>query len=553
MYGVLLKKSLKESFSPGGKRRRDVTGAILSVLLTAALLFAVLVVLSRLSRLYVEIRMNGVSDPTARTVELMSFTYAVVFLIGVGDGIKNINFALFESEDRTILMTLPIKSSTIFYAKLTTVYIRQLVLFAVMIIAVNLALAEAVAKTTAYIVMTAVLIPIFPALTLIVSSILCFPVYMIKRALKSKYLVSLLLATAVLAILFYGYKYILEFIRELFTTGDIRFFFDDDVMHFMMDFARYSYPVNLMARCVAGVDMTDNAILLLAIAAAAFFAGFGVVALLYNRARLMRASSQRSSRRQLRKGIARKKGVFHGLLKKEFFLIYRTPSYAFQYFSVAVIMPLMVYFCMGIGEDLLRQLIMADAGAELGLFLVLTFGALTNTFAATNISRDGYAFYTLKAMPIKPATIVNAKVLFSAIVAVASILISVVVLAAEKYVDYGEAAFIFTVAVLMALAQIAFATRKDLFRPSFSPEEDSEVRESTNTVSQIIIIGFLSGILLGGLALFTSIFLSQSLPEAEMYVKLGSLLLSALLAAAAFTYLYVGLGKKLYRMQEGDN
>ena len=212
-----------------------------------------------------------------------------------------------------------------------------------------------------------------------------------------------------------------------------------------------------------------------------------------------------------------------------------------------------MYFCMGIGEDLLKQLIMADASAELGLFLVLTFGALTNTFAATNISRDGYAFYTLKTMPIKPSAIVNAKVLFSAIIAVLSVAVSVIVLYVEEYVTAGESAFIFFVALFMALAQIAFATGKDLKRPSFSAEEDNEVRESTQTVSQIIILGLLTGLILGGGSLFVSVFLSGVTPVAESYVKAGSLVLSAIIAALSFVYLYKGLPERLYNMSEGEN
>lgn len=552
MYGVLLKKGLRESFSFRNSKRPDVAGAILSVVLTAALLAAVVIVVSALAKLYVDIRMDGVQDTAARITELMTLIYAVIFLIGVGDGIKNINFALFESDDRKILMTLPIKSSTIFYSKLTAVYIRQVVVFAAMLITVNAALASATNVDAVYVGMTAAAVFIFPGLTLLASSILCFPAYILKRFLKSKYLISLILATGILALCFFGYRYILEFIRELFTTGNIRFFFDDDVMNFMINFSKYAYPVNLIARLMTGTEIVKNLIILIAITAAAFLVGFGVVALLYNRVQLLRATSDKSSKRSLKR-IGARRSVFVGLLKKEFFLIYRTPSYAFQYFSVAVIMPLMVYFCMGIGEDLLRQLIMADASAELGLFLVLTFGALTNTFAATNISRDGYAFYTLKTMPIKPSAIVNAKVLFSAIIAVLSIAVSVIVLYVEEYVTAGESAFIFFVALFMALAQIAFATGKDLKRPSFSAEEDNEVRESTETVSQIIILGLLFGILLGGAALFVSVFLGEKVPNGEVYVTVGSLAVSAIVAALSFVYLYKGLPERLYRMQEGGN
>ena len=86
------------------------------------------------------------------------------------------------------------------------------------------------------------------------------------------------------------------------------------------------------------VSSPHTAVYLLLATAAAFLVGFGVVALLYNRVQLLRATSDKSSKRSLKR-IGARRSVFVGLLKKEFFLIYRTPSYAFQYFSVAVIMP----------------------------------------------------------------------------------------------------------------------------------------------------------------------------------------------------------------------
>ncbi len=551
MFGVLLKKQLREKFSPFSGARRDVAGAVLSVILTAALIAVSVAVLIRLAEVYVDIRINGVRDVRARMTELMTVIYAVIFVLGVFSGVRNINFELFESEDRAIFMALPIKSGTVFYSKLVVLYLKQIVLFALTVIPVNMALLAHTEPTPLYIGATIGACFIFPALTLVFSSIFCFPVFMIKRLLRSGYLVTLLLTTGVMAALFFGYRYVLEFIRQLFTTGEIRFFFNESVMNGMMTFTEYAYPVNFLARLVMNTDPARNGAMLGVTALIALAAGFAVVSLLYNKVNLMRATQIRHTRRSARVRFAHRKNIVLGLMGKEFFLIYRTPSYAFQYFSVAITMPLMVYFCMGIGVDLLRQLVMIDASAELGLFLVLAFGALTNTFAATNISRDGSAFYTLKAMPIKPRSIINAKVIFSSVIAVFSVLVSALVLYFADFAKLSEAAFIFLIGAMMGEAQIAFATRKDLNRPEFSSDDDSEVRESTGTVSLIIIIGFLTGLVTGGLALFMSIYFAGRGVAAETYIRLACFALAAALMALAFTYLYKGLDKRLYEMSEG--
>lgn len=553
MFGVLLKKQFREKFALFGKgRRSDVAGALLSTVLTASVIAVSVVVLMRLAEVYADIRMNGVRDTVARMSELLTAIYAAVFVLGVLSGIKNINFELFECEDRAVFMALPIKSGTVFYSKLVVLYLKQIVLFAVTIIPVNFALAVAVELTPLYILATLGACLVFPALTLVFSSILCFPVFVVKRAFRSRYFIMLILTTGVLAALFAGYRFVLEFIRQLFTTGEIRFFFNENVMNGIISFTEYAYPVNFLAKLVLGVEPAKNGLWLGLTAIAALLAGFGVVALLYNKVNLLRASSTARTHRKP-KPFARAKSTVSGLMLKEFFLVYRTPSYAFQYFSVAIVMPLMVYFCMGLGKDLLTQLIMIDASAELGLFLVLAFGALTNTFAATAVSRDGSAFYTLKTMPIKPRAIITAKLLFSAIVAVLSVLISAAVICIAGFVTSGEAAFIFLIGVMMGLAQIAFATRKDLNRPEFSADEDSEVRESTGTVSLIIVIGFLTGLVMGGLALFMSVYLGgRGVENAEAYIMATCFAIAAVLLALSFRYLYKGLDKRLYEMSEGD-
>ena len=136
-------------------------------------------------------------------------------------------------------------------------------------------------------------------------------------------------------------------------------------------------------------------------------------------------------------------------------------------------------------------------------------------------------------------------------IAVFSVLVSALVLYFADFAKLSEAAFIFLIGAMMGEAQIAFATRKDLNRPEFSSDDDAEVRESTGTVSLIIIIGFLTGLVTGGLALFMSIYFAGRGVAAETYIRLACFALAAALMALAFTYLYKGLDKRLYEMSEG--
>ena len=119
MLGVLLKKQLCEklSYFRRDKKNIDYVGAILTLALLALMLFVIVEVFGAFVEKYTAIRMYGVADVRARQFEIMTLVYESVFLIGIISGVSMINRALFESDDRQILITLPVKASTVFLSK----------------------------------------------------------------------------------------------------------------------------------------------------------------------------------------------------------------------------------------------------------------------------------------------------------------------------------------------------------------------------------------------------------------------------------------------------
>lgn len=552
MINVLLKKQLTERLSAlkKDKSRIDWLGALLTLVLTAGLIAICVIVLSRLVQQYSAIRLNGVTDPSARQFELSTLIYAAIILIGVISGTREINFALYEGDDRNILITLPVKASDIFYSKLIAVYAKQVAVTAITVLPVNLTLAAVTGQSAYYVIMTLLACPVLPIITLAFASVLAIPYYFIKKFMGSKYALSLLLVTAITGLVFWFYSSILSFVKTLLTTGEIRFFFNENTMNGIIRAANGLYPANLFARILLRVEVGKSIGVLIAFIVGAGALGYLVIALTYNKTMQLRTAQARPVLRA--RGATKAKSPFSALLLKEFSLIFRTPSYAFQYFSVAAIMPLMVYFCMGIGSDLLTTLVMTENNFQLALFLILIFGSLTNTFCATNISREGPAFYTLKTMPVRFSTVIGAKIFFCSLVSLISTLISVIVVGALGYVNAGEAIFILFVAATLAEAQICFATRKDLNRPSFSSDEDCEVRESNGTISQIVVLGLLTAAVLGGVSLFLSVYNGYYKGQnADMQTMLFSGLVSAALLAASICYLFVGLRKKVETLTEG--
>ncbi|MEG1646824.1 MAG: hypothetical protein RR374_05615 [Clostridia bacterium] len=553
MIGVLLKKQFNESFvSLKHKNKKvDVLGVVLSLFLTVAIVSLVLLVFSKFFKVYSNIKINGELNIKARQFEMLAIIYFVIFLLSIFSGAKAINFAVFEADDLKILMVLPIKSTTLFFSKIFWIYLKQVFISIFTIIPINISFALVAPQGAVYYVMTAVMCLIFPLLTLIVSSALSLPMFYFKRFVQNKYLMSLIFVTAILGVLFWGYSQILQFIKQIIISGDIAFFFSEKVMSTIIKTTTYLAPANFIANALVGIDVGKNLAIILLFAVIGATAGGFIVNSLFSSAIKMRAKTNIKPLFNLQTKKVKQHSLLSALLIKEFYNIYRTPDYTFSYFSTAIIMPLMVYFCIGIGKDLLQTLIFIESNFELAIFIVLMFSVLTNTFCATNISREGNTFYTMKTMPISFKSIVFSKILFCSAISALTIAVSCIIVLSLGYTTALETLFLFVVAILISEAQICFATRKDFNNPTFN--DDGEVKESNSTISIVIVLGLLTAILLGGLNLFISVFYGAKGGNSTVVAMLTLMFASLAIFAGAVAYLFVGLDKKYIKLSEGIN
>ncbi|MBQ8177979.1 MAG: hypothetical protein IJ033_02185, partial [Clostridia bacterium] len=105
---------------------------------------------------------------------------------------------------------------------------------------------------------------------------------------------------------------------------------------------------------------------------------------------------------------------------------------------------------------------------------------------------------------------------------------------------------------VLGLAQICFATRKDLNRPYFPTEEDNTVKESNGNVSTIIILGMLTSIIIGGVPLVFSVLDALKGDGIANFTYLFAGGLSILVLIASLLYTFIGMRAKFERLSEGD-
>ena len=119
-----------------------------------------------------------------------------------------------------------------------------------------------------------------------------------------------------MAILFGGYAYVLDFFKNLMATGDIKFFFSQEVMEFIINLTAKLVPANFISKIVFGIDPLTNGGILLAIIVGLGLIGVGVEYLLYNAAIKIRVQSNDGIVFHAKK-LSKPRSITRGLLAKE--------------------------------------------------------------------------------------------------------------------------------------------------------------------------------------------------------------------------------------------
>lgn len=558
-YSLLLKKELKEMFSLKGKfsRKTDYLGVLISILLTITIVFVIVLVYGEFLTTYTDIPENSVYDPALRLKEVMTVTYAIIILVNVFAGIKKINQDILRGKDIVVLVRLPIRPEAIFLSKLTALFLNQLFITSVTLIPLTITAGVTVNLTLAFWLRSILMIIILPMVSLLLAAAFSMVSYHVVNFLKSHFVLLTVVFIVLLAVSFVLYSNILDIIGGMLVGDKRDQFFSSQTMDFFNLLYRILYPANLCARFTLGDQPWLMLLFILLIAVAAIGLAFVIVNKILNK--VMKAGMEGSGRNTFtKKSKIKEKNGFLNLIKKEFIMVLRTPNYTFQFFATAITMPVMVYCLISNFSTFVVKLI-GDVPIhfELTITIIMMLSVLTNTFCASNISREGQMFNMEKTMPISYKQIVFSKIIFCGIVSITSISVSCLIANLAGYVSIGQSLLIFLITSIISISEIAFATRKDLNKPKFANNDENEIKDSTQTISFVILVGVIVSSLISGVLLILGILSTdafQSLAASHgldiAYMRTLSFIFITIvvitISSLSILYLLKGLSKKFY-------
>ncbi len=543
---ILFRHEAKEVFPFLNKKRgkTDIVGAILSVLITIAIAAVFVYLIVTIADSYIDVKLDKIKDPIARSYELLNIIYSVIMIALSVMSLEKMRNTLARRQDKELFLRLPVKPETIFLSKLSALLIWNYIAAFVLIIASNIIFYKVLSAGFIFWVRTLPVLIFMPLISFLVSSLLIIPYIYVIDFISDKYILLFILLSGALVGAFILYANILAIIQSLFETGSIKFLFGESFIEKLQQIAKFTYPANCFASITLGRPKVWIPILIvIGISLVAVPAVYFITKSLYNIILYKNEKRKTSGAKKQRKFTL---PPFIALLYKEFISVFREPRYLFSYFAMAAAMPVMVYSCYTLFTTLIYNAIAIPVDLPLALTISLVFSTLTNTFCATNITRDGVSALKTKSFPLKASEILLSKVLFCDIVSTLSIIAGTLLLGIMTELTALDALICAVFTILFSLSHIFLSTRIDLNHAKVSATAAEAETISSQTVTKAVSLGLLFALLIGFSSLFAAMLKNISIAGiliTEAFVYIFPAIFLAIYIAICLSYYFIKIEK----------
>ena len=539
---ILFKREVKMQFPRPQKGRTDWFGSLVTLLITLSIAVVFIILVSVIAGNYVTVRIDKVYAPEQRGLELLNLCYIAIIFASTVACLEKMRKTLTEKKDKELLLRLPVKTQTIFMSKLATVVLWIYTFALLLILPVNVIFFIAVKPSGIFWLYTFLTWLLMPMTAFLFATALLIPYIKLIEFLSDKYALILLLFVGGIVGAFLLYSGFLDILKSLVETGAIKFLFNEAFVTTLQSLLVWTYPANSFASIVMGRDLAPSLVIVSVVAVVA------VVVMYIVSKRLFYSTLYKNENKKV-KGKKKTKyvrtPVLISLVKKEFITVFREPKHLFSYFAIALAMPVMVYCCFMLFDSLISNALGVKADFALAVLVVLVFSILTNTFCASNVSRDGLTALKSKVFPVKASVMLFAKVLFCGIVASIAVIASVVTLGVGASLDAPSVIVCLVCGLAFSFAQVFVATRMDLnhTKPSATPVEIEKMQN--RTIAKVVFFGLLIALFMGIIVLIISII---TVGELEAYAYIIPLVGSIAYLIIALTYYVRNIEKSFYKL-----
>lgn len=374
--------------------------------------------------------------------DLGIMTEAVTLLITIGQivvivfGLIIMLNTLYFSKDSEFALPLPMRPMTVYAAKLTSVYIFELITSFIITFAILLPLGIGANVSAGYYFTLIIAFVFIPMLPLLLASLIAIPLMYIVNFFKNKGILSTLAFIILFVVLFGGYYLIV--MQFSMTTGDTTDLGEliAQLIQQIKVAATYIFPNFWLASLMTAASVGSFLLFLLGevLVCVALLALTVLISNLVYNTSISRSLELPKSNNKA-KGTFSNSSQFWAVISKDVKQILRFPSLGFYCLTQVVMAPmLIIIMSISLGGTLAGELegfneifTLYSDGVILVLIMVLMFFVVSLNYTATSsLSRESDSYYVLKVIPCDFKKVIEAKVVLAIIVNTISVALSII-------------------------------------------------------------------------------------------------------------------------------
>lgn len=511
LVGLMFKQQFRTKPTESGKKSKAGT----------VILFVVLAIVFVPVAIYIFIGCLGLGKYVS--ANLPQDTYAGIvgtLLLGVQGvtllfGFHGVLVNVFNCKDADKLLYLPIKGTTVFWAKFFVAYVNEAVAGALLLFVTVLPFGIGMGVGIGYYLTLLVALLLVPLLPMLVSTLLAMPLSMLSAkigkngAVKTVFNVLLYLAVMALYIWLmqqFGYG----------GNGDENITDEEalkKIVAMIVDHISaaivYVHPDYMMAKTFVATDWTGLGDFALGLAE--FGAMFALLALIskafYGKMLTLTVEGGGSTIQKNKKPlqIDKKSGVISQLIASDFKRVVRDPQIGFQSFAGMLITPLIVVilavgFSSGNDGDVSLGGFIKQNGMIVGMSLMIYLTLLTagtNVLGLFPMSRENKSLYLLKTLPVPFEKVLLAKVLLATLVAFVTDFITALLVVFVAGFNPLSALLLMLGLLAYGFGNMCLTTRIDLKSPKIGWSNFQTSLKNSKNSWIAMLLGLLSGVIVG--------------------------------------------------------
>ena len=458
---------------------------------------------------------------------LLSLFGVIVTVLIIMEGIYKAGSLIFNCKDDDLLLSLPIKKSTVVFIRIFKFYVFEVLYGSLFLLPAIVAYATRVSVTPVFYVVSVIAIFLLPVIPIAISTIIGVITSATSTKFKNRSIIQIVVSMVVLV----GVLYLSFNLQGLLAN------FGENAGAINDAITKFYYPAAAYSKLCSNFDVKEL-LIFIGINVVVFLATIFVISKVYFKINSGLKRIQRNNSKKSYKMKVNKPQV--SLIKKELKKAINTPVLI----TNAVFgMVLLVIACVVIAIKFDSFMSMPQDQFPITpekikefmpviLTVLIAFGSLTSSITSSMISLEGKSFTLLKSLPVKPYTIIMAKVYTAILMMMPFVLISDLIFYIRFRFNIIEIILTLIASILLPFIAELIGILVNLKYPEMKADTDAEVVKQSSSSNISTMLGFILMMIISG-ALVSPVAAG------------GSTIIALVLADVVFFFMVVLLLKKV--------